>query len=482
MKRILTLVLFAALCLGCISVSAWAADEGYTADTWNAAKLQGLIYQDGEYINSDLAKNYEAWWWEDEVPEIEEYMGAATNNMRGFSMSADGRYAYMGTLNGGTGMRGVVVLDTKVGKITDMYYSYNEENALPGSPFSYAKGIAADDRGNVYVGFAYSVNYNYVSLGIAKQEDNGKLTELCEIPVYQNDLEPGDQAGTKVGVNGVEVAKVGDKYLCFVMINYDHDALYCYDVTDPANPTLYTGWSIGGIIDFADADCTIDMGGKTLKEGQYMAVDADGTVWLCVDFNEGGNGIIKIDPTGITCLKTIELANAYCVSHVGNHLLVGMKDGSAVLVLDDDTAEQVASIEVPDADRVTRMQVRNDTLYVCGAGNDSVAYNYIYAAPLNADAQAALDAQVAELDKYRQEDDTGDETESTEDSTAAETEAETEAKTEATTQEVTDAPTTDAPTTQPEAPAKSGCGSVIGGAAIVAAIALGALVIAKKKD
>ncbi len=483
MKRILTLVLFAALCLGCLSVSAWAADEGYTVDTWSAAELKCLFYQDGEYINSDLAKNYEAWWWEDEVPELEEYMGAATNNMRGFSMSADGRYAYMGTLNGGTGMRGVVVLDTKVGKITDMYYSYNEENALPGSPFSYAKGITADDRGNVYVGFAYSVNYNYVSLGIAKQEDNGKLTELCEIPVYQNELEPGDQAGTKVGVNGVEVAKVGDKYLCFVMVNYDHDTLYCYDVTDPANPTLNATWGIGGMIDFADADCTIDMGGKTLKEGQYMAVDADGTVWLCVDFNEGGNGIIKIDPNGITCQKTIELANAYCVAHVGNHLLVGMKDGSAVLVLDDASAEQVASIEVPDADRVTRMQVRNDTLYVCGAGNDSMAYNSIYAAPLTADAQTALDAQVAELDKYQQENDTDDETEAPED-TEESSEQVTEQKTEATTAEVTQTPATDAPTTEAEteAPAKGGCGSVMGSAAIVAAIALGALVIAKKKD
>lgn len=487
MKRILTLVLCVALCLGALCLSAWAADEDYTADTWANAELKGLIAQDGEYIYSELAPDYEAWWWEGEVPELDDdYAIASYINFRGFSMSADGRYAYIGALNGGSGIRGVSVLDMQVGKITDLYYLYNEENALPGSPFSYAKGIAADDRGYVYAGFAYSVNYNFLELGIAKQEDNGKLTEVAQIPVYQNDLEPGDEAGTKVGVNGVEVAKVGDKYLCFVMSNYDHDVLYCYDVTDPANPALNKSWGLEGMIDFQDSDCTIDMGGKTLKEGQYMAVDADGTVWLCVDFNEGGNGIIKIDPTGITCQNTIELSGVYSVAHVGKFLLAGLKDGSAIKVLDDASFEEVASITVPDADRITRMQVRNDTLYVCGAGNDSMTYNYVYAAPLTADAQAALDAQAANINKYQQENDNGDETTTPEETTEAGTEAETEDKTETNTEEKTEAPTTQAPTTEApttEAPkTEGGCKGMIGGAAIVAAIALGALVVAKKKD
>ena len=485
MKRILTLFLFAALCLGCLSIHALAADSDYTAETWESAELKGLFYQEGEYIYSDLTENYEAWWWEGDVPELDDYAVAAFVNMRGFSMSLDGRYAYMGTLNGGSGMRGVVVLDTQAGKITDMYYSYNEINPLPGSPFSYAKGIAADDRGYVYVGFAYSVNYNYLSLGIAKQEDNGKLTEVSEIPVYTNEFAPGDEAGVKIGVNGVEVAKVGDKYLCFVMSNYQHDVLYCYDVTDPSAPVLNTSWGIQGKIEFAAEDCTLDIDGKHLDEGQYMAVDANGTVWLCASFIEGGTGIIKIDPAGVTCEKYIEMSGAYSIAHIGKFLLVGLKDGSAVKVLDDATFAEIASIDVPDADRVTRMQVINDTLYVCGAGNDSMTYNYIYAAALTADAQAALDAQVAKLDKYRQEDDSGDQTEEPEESTAGETEATTEDTSEVTTEEQTE-PEVDTPHTDPvttDAPeADGGCGSVIGGTAIVAAIVLGALVIKKKKD
>ena len=484
MKRLLTLVLFAALCLGCLSVSAFAAEDEYTAETWENAELKGLIYQEGEYIYSDLTENYEAWWWEGDVPEIDEYSVAAYVNFRGFSMSADGRYAYIGALNGGSGIRGVVALDLQVGKITDLYYSYNETNALPGSPFSYAKGIAADDRGYVYAGLAYSLNYNYLSLGIAKQEENGELTKISETPVYTNDSQPGDESGTKIGVNGVEVVKVGYKYLCFVMSNYDHDVLYCYDVTDPSAPVLNKSWGINGMIEFSESDCTIDMGGKTLKEGQYMATDEDGTVWLCVDFNEGGNGIIKIDPTGISCLAVIDYNGVYSVSHVGKFLLAGLRDGSAIDVLDDTSFEKIASIEVPDADRITRMQVRNDTLYVCGAGNDSMTYNYIYAAPLTADAQAALDEQVARLDKYKQEYDTGDENEAPEETTAAETEETTEDKTEVTTEEQseakTDAPTEPATTDAPKT--EGGCKGIMGGIAIVAAIALGALALAKKKD
>ncbi|MBE6697905.1 MAG: SMP-30/gluconolactonase/LRE family protein [Ruminococcaceae bacterium] len=482
MKKCLAIILFAALCLSCLCMSTWAATDQEIL----SAELQGLFFQDSDFIYSDVAEDYEAWWWEDYVEETDSFPMAAYINMRGFSMSADGRYAYMGTLNGGSGVRGVVVLDTQKGRITDLYYTYNEINALEGSPFSYAKGIAADERGYVYVGFAYSSNYNYLSLGVAKQEENGELTEICQIPVYQNEYQPGDSIGTKIGVNGVEVAKVGDKYYCFVMSNYEHDVLYCYDVTDPANPVLNKDFGFEGMIDFADEDCPIELDGKKLDEGQYMAVDDNGTVWLCASLQGGGTGIIKIDPAGTTCQAYIEQSGAYSIAHEGNYLLVGLKDGSAIEVLDDSTYEKVGSIEVPDADRVTRIQLINDTLYVCGAGNDSMTYNYIYAAPLNADAKAAFDAQVAKLNAYQQSEDDGEETETeTETDAEATTEAITDAETEATTQAQTNAPGTQAPQTdaptETEAQQQGGCGSIIGSGALIAISVLGACLIVKKK-
>jgi hypothetical protein len=70
--------------------------------------------------------------------------------------------------------------------------------------------------------------------------------------------------------------------------------------------------------------------------------------------------------------------------------------------------------------------------------------------------------------------------------TEAETDAETEAKTDAPkeTEAKTDAPATEAPageqTTEPAA--EKSCGGVIGAGVIVAVLAMGACVVAKKKD
>lgn len=485
MKKLIAMLLLVCLCVACLCVSTFAAEQDFTAEDYDNAELKGLIFQDSDFIYSDLAENYEAWWWEDYVEELDEDKIASYINMRGFAMSVDGKYAYMGTLNGGTGVRGVVVLDLSTGRITDLYYHYDGDNGLQGSPFSYAKGLDADDRGYVYTGFAFSNNYNLLNLGIAQQKDDGTLEEVYFGAVYDNGGVPGDSAGTKVGVNGVEVAKVGDKYYCYVMTNYQHDALYCYDVTDPANPVLNKNFGMEGVIDFTDPDCSIEIDGKHVDEGNYMEVDADGTVWLCVALKEGGTGILKIDASGITNLGYTEYDSAYCVSHFGKFIFVGLKNGSAVDVLDDTTMEKVATVEVPDADRVTRIRLINDTLYVCGAGNDSMTYNYIYAAPLTADAQTALDAQVAALNAFDQEATEPEDT--TADPGADTTEPEditTEPADKDTVEDVTTAPEADDEAEDTTAPAdteKKNCGSVIGFGVLAIAM-LGACTLMRKKD
>ena len=57
------------------------------------------------------------------------------------------------------------------------------------------------------------------------------------------------------GINGVEVAKIGDKYYCYVMTNYAYDALYCFDVTNPSKPVLNTDFGTNGYINFSDDQC-----------------------------------------------------------------------------------------------------------------------------------------------------------------------------------------------------------------------------------
>ena len=487
MKRVIVcLFCFAMLLSLCVQGASAEISANVDASSWASVELKALYVQSGADIYSDLNEDYFEYWWDDEVPELDNFFEACTVNMRGFAMSPDGRYLYMGHLNGGTGVRGVVVYDTEKCVVTDLYYRYDGDAGLSGSPFSYAKGIAADDRGYVYVGFAFSKNYNVVNLGIAKQQEDGTLEETAMEPIFEFG-NAGDEGGIKVGINGVDVAKVGDKYYCYAMINYDYDALYCIDVTDPENPTLNKDFGSNGCIIFSEPSNTVAGSGFTLKEGQYMDVDSDGVIWLVVNSNEGTDGIMKIATDGSACLEVIEQKGIYSVEHEGGFLLCGAKDGSAVTVLDDASYETIATIPLTAeyGDRVTRMLVINDVLFVADAGNDTTAFNAVHAAPLSADGQAFFDQLVANMAKSG-----GEETEETTEAPNGDVEDATNAPEDATnapddaTEAPTDAPAdvTDAATeapTETEAP-KSGCGSTMGFAAVAILTAAAAFVACKK--
>ncbi len=489
MKRIVVMLLTVAMLLTLATVGTSALSSDVDASTWQSIELKAIINQYGMDIMSDYNEDYWAYWWEDDVPETNNYCQAATVNMRGFCMSPDGRFAYLGTLNGGTGVRGMLVYDFTTGEITDLYYQYDGESGLPGSPYSWAKGIAADDRGYVYVGFAYSLNYNVVHLGIAKQLDDGTVEEQSYTPIYEFG-NPGDQSGIHVGVNGVDVAKVGDRYYCYAMVNYDYDALYCYDVTDPENPILNTDFGTNGCIIFSEPGCPVFGDGFTLKEGQYMDVDDDGIIWLAANGNEGTDGIMRIAPDGSACAEVIALPGVYSVEHEGAYLLCGLKDGSAVVVLDDSSYEEIARIPLTDeyGDRVTRILVINDILFVCDAGNDNNGANAIHAAALTAEGQITLDAMIAGLTPDKGEDgedtttddDGGDPADTKgEDTTAADTADDTKGE-DATGAADDGTKPADGTTANPE-PADDGCASsVIAGGALVMLIA--AAVVLRRKD
>ena len=484
MKRTITWLLTLAmlLALGAMGVSAISdISNEVNNDSWLEAELQPLYVQLGGDIYSELNEDFYAYWWEEEIPELGgNYAQACTVNMRGFAMSPDGRYCYMGTLNGGTGVRGVAVFDTQKAEVTDLYYHYNGEAGDQGNPFSYAKGMAADDRGYVYVGFAFSKNYNVVDLGIAKQLEDGTLEEVYCDAVYEFG-NPGDEGGIKVGVNGVDVAKVGDKYYCYFMTNYTYDALYCYDVTDPANPKLNKDFGENGSIIFSDPSNTVVQGFKP-GDGYYMDVDEDGTIWLIAD-SETDAMILKIAPDGSACVELIPANDFYCVEHVNGYLLMGDYRGECIEVRDDASYEVVAKINIQEdfGDRVTRIQIANDVLFVCEAGNDTVNINTIHAAPLSPAGQEFFNKLVANL--AGESDETPTEAPDTEEpETPPDTEPPVVTEPPATdaskeTEAPTDAPATEAPET--EAP-KGGCGSTVAFTAV--AILITAAFVARKKD
>lgn len=485
-KALSCTLLCIALMLSLAAVGASALSAEVLPSSFEGLELKAYFIQSDADIFSDLNEEFYASWWEDEVPELDNWAQTATVNMRGFSMSADGRYLYMGHLNGGTGVRGVSVFDTESCTITDLYYAYDGESAVGMSPvpFSYAKGIAADDRGYVYVGFAYSRNYNVVNLGIARQMEDGTLEEVSYKPVFEFG-DPGAEGGIQVGVNGVDVAKVGDKYYCYLMINYTYDALYCIDVTDPASPKVNKDFGQNGCIVFSEPSNTVAGDGFTLKEGQYLDVDTDGTIWLVANSNEGTDGIMKIAPDGSACVEVIEKKGIYSVEHVGGYILCGAKDGSAVTVLDDASYETIATIPVAEGygDRIVRMQVINDVLFVADAGNDTIAINALHIAPLSPAGQEFYDKLVGNLGKTTEET-----TEDLAETTATPAEETTEAPTEETTaariEESTVAPaeeTTIEVTEDTASAVKKGCGSVLGFGA-VAILSVAAACLVRKKD
>jgi hypothetical protein len=144
----------------------------------------------------------------------------------------------------------------------------------------------------------------------------------------------------------------------------------------------------------------------------------------------------------------------------------------------------IAKINIPEdyGDRVTRIQVINDVVFVCEAGNDNNLVNAVHTAALSADGQAFLDSLTANIDRAVN----GEEETSAEETTVETvTEGSDETTAEETTAEATEAPTeTQADTTAEAAtetlPEKTGCGATVGAAAL--AVLLAAAFVARKKD
>ncbi len=402
MKRFLICVMTVALLVSASVAAVSAADYETDETVWDNLVLKALYIHCMDEIYSDVADDLYEFWWMEDSPIDGVYSKPAYGNMRGFAMSPNGDYAYLGVLNGGDGLRGVSVMDTGTGIITDFYYHHDVyTGGVPEAehgPFSYAKGIDADTRGYVYVGFSFSWNYNVAHLGIAEQKNDGTLTEVACIPVCEFGPH-GDQSGTKVGINGVDVVTVDEKTYCYVVTNYEHDALYCFDVTDPQNPVLNEEFGEGGMIDFTASDCPVTVNGKTVSDPQYLDVEDDGTIWLSMDFTDG-NGVMKIEADGSSCTNLIQVdgASAYSVSCYGNFLLLGDKSGGHVYVVDKSSGDLVKDISfVAYGHRVTRTVIRNDILYVCDGGENETLDNTIWVTALSDDGRDYLQNVIKSL-------------------------------------------------------------------------------------
>ncbi len=486
--------------LGAIFVSAEISDR-VLDESWNDLKLSVLldITVDGAnaYYNCDYYPDNDNYLTDD----IE---GFAFVNWRGVAISPDGKYAFAGFLNGGSINPGGSSSATYMIKLADGgetvdTYAREDRNG----DYYYQKGLAVDDRGYLYVGLAFAQNYNIVNLDIVEVDyENQKMKAVNEEPIEVCSMgTPGDSDGTKMGVNGVHVVKVGNNYFLYVAVNYEVDRLYKYDVTDPKNPTLVSTFGSNGYLDFQDSAATVttDKGNNvTVKEANYMDCTADGTVYLAAELNGGdlSYGLVKISPDG-QMLNTIEMESAYAVAVYEEYAVITAKKpgntGYCATVMNVEEGTKLATIAAPDeCNQFVYATIQNNILYLVDQGtvSESEAVDaYLYAVGLTTKAAEEVvkmrtptqDPSEITTDDGANET-TDDVTKENDVTTVSDTKADTTDKVDCSDAVTTSATTKSDSTTTATSSSKSGCGSIVAASAIFVPVLMAGMMLRKKKD
>ena len=261
--------------------------------------------------------------------------------MRGFTVSPDGKYAYGGFLQN---YRHVSKIDTSTGEHVGEYAPEIENDDYDGvvADNNYPKGLAVDCRGYLFVGITHDVpNTSYISIACVDTavDEDGFMQEISYITENMDT--------TRVGINGVAAQKIGDKVLLYVVTCYNKDTIRCYDVTDVKNMKLYDGFGVNGVIDYNE------LTGSQADPG-YLTVDVDGYIYLCYlqdnSPNSKGSHVMKIDKDGRSMISQVEVREAYGICTAGDYLFVSTYDNakSKIVVLNKSDLSTVTEFAYED--------------------------------------------------------------------------------------------------------------------------------------
>ncbi|MCQ2428849.1 MAG: hypothetical protein MJ192_00820 [Clostridia bacterium] len=259
---------------------------------------------------------------------------------RGAAFSPDGKYFFAGVLNANP--NNVSMIDVATGE--RVAYLTFEANA-------FAKGLAVDDRGYLYVGLANYDSQNDVYLEVYKIDYDAKtLTQVSRLCVCAED-------GKSMRVNGLGVANVGGEYIAYLFSD-KQNVMFKLNVTDAANPAVVDS--------------------KAMAESFYLDVDTAGA---CYAATTGGKlSVLASDGS----IAEYDVPNAYAVGMYDKYALVAPKAqaGNIVLyVVDKTTGETVANV-TSDADlsagsQFVYVKVCGDTLFVV-VQNDRILSAKLY--------------------------------------------------------------------------------------------------------
>ncbi len=464
-KRIFACIL---ACLILATVFSTAAYAAVPADAWSSLKFNIFTQTSMGYNFAELDTNG--------------MLGHGQQVMRGFAVAPDGSYVFGGYLNPGN-TSAVEMFDGKTGKLAGTYVHTEAD----GSSISYPKGLACDDRGYLYVGLASRSNKAFATLDVVKYDEKGSDGWL---KCVSSQIFITTDENTKTGINGVAVREIAGKYYLYVIVNYDVDFLYRFDVTDPTAPVIDTTFADNGRIDLQKAPFN-------LKEGNYLDVDEDGTIYMGYTGSDAGFMVISED--GKRVINTVKQNKGYAVRLWDNYIIVSSQSGPTCLcIYDKATLSLIATINF-DANNVSDtcdafafsgmnsivgMYVANDVLYVCDQGANG-GVDQVLIAPLTDVGKPIVEAYVSAIAERLKTPETTPAV-TTEAPKPESTKAPEETKAPEVTTKANDATKapeeTKAPETTKAAETKKGCGSSVAVAAVaVCAIFGSALVIKKRK-
>lgn len=264
-------------------------------------------------------------------------------SLRSLTASPDGKYLYGGYIKGAP--RGVYKIDAGTGE--DIWYYQDQGYSKPG----FCKGVTVDDRGYVYVGVTVWEQTDIVQVAVL-DDGTGEELSLFEI-----------EASGKIGTNGLALRKDGERYLLYLLTNYDVNRIYCYDVTEPQAPALNQDFGTGGFVELEA------LTKAETAEGTSMVFEEDGSFYLTANLGEGnkGDSVLHISADGKKVLGQIALHEAYGIDSSGRYLFVStyLDSTSSVHVLEKNKMKQVAEIgNLPDCSQYSGVVFSGGRLYI----------------------------------------------------------------------------------------------------------------------
>ncbi|HVX11764.1 MAG TPA: DUF4214 domain-containing protein [Pirellulales bacterium] len=216
-------------------------------------------------------------------------------SLRGVALSNDGSNLYAGYIHS-SGIDEISTTNSAVG-------------ASVSTPDEQPKGLATDDRGNVYATL-----------------NTGSAATSQPWMIYSSDLVP--VSGTNFmsattdpkQLSGMAVQKLDGHYYLYISSNKGAGTIERWNVDDPSDPVLDTSWGTNGIIDLQSS--SFGLGANSYVNG--LVVDTDGTIYATggVSTTDRGDTVFKISPNGLSVEGTASVSGAMDDALDGGQLYV----------------------------------------------------------------------------------------------------------------------------------------------------------------